>query len=401
MASSASSTPASVVQPFVEALRASLALRSANDFPPGAWRATAAGASGADAFLCHLSHSITAAISSVASYAAAARSLLQSTRDILPSEHDPRCDELEVNIDSAELVKTVALERELCAVDDALGRWRAERAAVAWAASSLGADELWAQRTKLTDLLDSVEAQLLALPTIVVEPPYIGLVVVDSPGLLAGAEALGRVVAPQAVTAADLSLVAAPPRTWPGDVLQVRLALNSKLHASESSEELGVSLRAAASAVHVDAWVDTAEAAPQHLLASVSFDVPARSVVVSFSVPVVAAVGATVRLGPVTLAGQPVAGTLGALMIKVGGLRRAPGALLILLILPLPLTCVFPSCPAPPTSRLSTRPGCNPSSPPVARAAPARGMRSTVARSTASAPTTFTRAATGGRDSSC
>jgi len=161
--------------------------------PPGAWQtaAAAAGVFGADAFLCHLSRSIAGALERLAAFAEVARSRISATRDTAAVEAQLHCDELESSVESATASKRVALERELCAVDAALERLRAERGA----ATSCSETELEAQHAELTARLDAVDAQLLALPTTVVEPPYVG-VVIDEAALLAGAEVFGRVVAP-------------------------------------------------------------------------------------------------------------------------------------------------------------------------------------------------------------
>jgi hypothetical protein len=79
--------------------------------------------------------------------------------------------------------------------------------------------------------LDDAEALLRALPTTVIEPPFVG-VVIDEAALLAGAEVFGRVVVPRAITASDLTLEGATLST-------------------QSAEELEVSLGAAAAATHL------------------------------------------------------------------------------------------------------------------------------------------------------
>ena len=114
------------------------------------------------------------------------------------------CDELESRIEASETSKRVALERELCAVDAVLERVRAERSTAADAVASLCDSELVAQHAELTARLDAADALLLALPTAVVEPPSIRIVA-DEAALLAGAAVFGRVVAPRAITAADLN----------------------------------------------------------------------------------------------------------------------------------------------------------------------------------------------------
>lgn len=334
MATPSTGVPASVTHPSAADIRKSLASRSVDEFPPGAWRTTVAGESGADSFLCNLSRSIAAAIGALAALAENARFRLNSTRTDLHSEYNLRCAALEAEIDAEESTKVSALEREACVVDGVLERWRAERSAVTGAAVSLGDVEIVAQLAELTARLDAADAELLALPTTVVEPPYIGLVVEDSPALHADAGPLWRVVSPLAITAADMSVRVdgAPSCTWPGDVVRLRLELISTHHASQTVEEVEVSLNAAAAETQVEAWVDIAGEAPQPLRATFNIDLRARCVVASFSVPKVVTVDASVRFCRLTLAGQPVRGTLGALLIVVGGLCRiAPAAPLALL----------------------------------------------------------------------
>lgn len=114
--------------------------------------------SGADAHLCHLSRSIAAAVAAVPATAEAARELLRSTRALLHSAVDARCDELEGGIAAAEFSKIAALERELCTVDAALERWRAEQGTAAEAAASLGDAELAEQHAELTARFDAAES---------------------------------------------------------------------------------------------------------------------------------------------------------------------------------------------------------------------------------------------------
>jgi len=68
-----------------------------------------------------------------------------------------------------------ALERELVAVDAALERWRAESRAIRAESSAMSDAELMTEEAALSSRLDDLEAQLRALPTAVVEPPYLGL----------------------------------------------------------------------------------------------------------------------------------------------------------------------------------------------------------------------------------
>lgn len=59
--------------------------------------------------------------------------------------------------------------------------------------------------------LDDMDAQLLALPTDVVEPPVVGLLVDASP-LLLDIAGLGRVIAPLPITSTDLTVEGVPRR---------------------------------------------------------------------------------------------------------------------------------------------------------------------------------------------
>lgn len=197
-------------------IRAILARRCTADWPTGAWRdsAAAVGVSGADSFLCHLSRSIAAALEDLTASAADACVRLQPLRHV-HAEHKATIDELEASVSAAELAKRVALERELCAVDAALELVRAERSVVSEAAASLGNLELVAQHAELTRRLDAADATLLALPTSVAEPAFVGLVIAKS-AISACMAAFGRVVAPLAVSAADLAIAGVPRYTHPG-----------------------------------------------------------------------------------------------------------------------------------------------------------------------------------------
>jgi len=297
-----------------------LLARCGGDSPSGAWQvaAASAGVAGADAYLCHLSKSIAGALEQVAASAEAARARVSAVRDAAAVEAHAHCDELESCVESAEASKRVALERELCAVDAALERLRTERGAASEAVASLSDTELKARHAELSARLDSVDAQLLALPTSVVEPPYVG-VVIDEAALSAGAAVIGRVVAPLAVTAADLSLEVATGYAYPGCTLMLRLMSSTALHASQSDDELEVSLSVAAAATHIEAALEAEGAARQSLKAHFSADAPGRCVTISIGVPQDALVGSSVCFSPLTVFGQPVAGLLGPLVVQVKG----------------------------------------------------------------------------------
>ena len=129
----------SAFPPSPAALRPALAARCGDDSPSGDWQvaAVSAGVAGADAFLCQLSRSIIEALERLAASGEAATVRVRAARDAAAVEAQSHCDELESRVESAEASKRVALERELCAVDAALERLRAERGVVSEAVASL------------------------------------------------------------------------------------------------------------------------------------------------------------------------------------------------------------------------------------------------------------------------
>ena len=304
--------------PSPAAVRPALAARCADDSPPGAWKAAAvsAGVAGADAFLCHLSRSITGALECLAATAEVARARVRAARDVTDVEARSHCDELESLVETAEASKRVALERQLYAIDAALERMRAARGAASEAVASLSDTELEAQQAELADRLDAVDAQLLALPTSVVEPPYVG-VVVDEAALLAGASVFGRVVAPLAITAADLTLERTTSYVYPGCTLMFRLVSYGARYESQSDDELEVSLGAAAAATHIEATLKAEGAPLQALKVHIRADAPGRCVRISIGVAEDAPIGVSVCFSPLTVSGQPVAGLLSPLVIEV------------------------------------------------------------------------------------
>lgn len=311
---------ASASSESVAALRAALAARCGDDSPPGPWRAAAAaaGVSGADAFVCKLSSSIVAALEDLAVSAEVARSQLVAVSVRVEDNMKPYVDELVTRIATIEMSKRVALELELCAVDATLERLQDARGTVADAVASLSDAELEERHSVLAAGLDAADAQLLALPTSVVEPPYVGLVI-DRPKLLAGIAAFGRVVSPRAIAPADLVPDRVPRHTWPSNTLQLRLSVRGALHMSASAEELEISLGSAVAAMHVDVTLESEGAATQPLPVGVVIDW--GKVVISISVPGTAAVGSSVCFGPLTVSGQSVAGLPRTLRVQVGGLR--------------------------------------------------------------------------------
>lgn len=313
--------------PSSKTIRATLTARCINDELPVPWRvaATSAGVSGADAFLCHLSRSIVGALERLAASAEAARLRVIASRDARDVRTMSHCDELESRIESAETSKRVALERELCAVDAVLERLRAVRGTAVEAAASMGDAELETWHTELTARLDVAVAQLLALPTNVVEIPHVG-VVIDEAALLAGAAVFGRVVAPRAITAANLTLLVegtpSSSTVYPGCTLYLRLMIQSELFSMQSAEELEICLVAASAATHVEATLETTSnlksgAPPLPLQAECGVNIPRRCVSISITVPQDAPFGSSVCFGPLNVNGQPVAGLLGPILVKV------------------------------------------------------------------------------------
>lgn len=237
-------------------------------------------------------------------------------RETLHGKHSSICDELEERIGAAEYSKKAALESELCAVDVALERLQADRGVVAESVASLSDADLLAHHGELSARLDAAEAQLLALPTTVVEPPLVEQVV-DWPALLAGAAAFGRVVAPRAITAADLAVEWAACNAYPGGTLRLSLALQGP--HSQSAEELDAALGAAAAATLVEASLEAPSAVPQPLRVDVSADALGRCVAISIGIPASTPTGLSVCFGALTVSGRPVAGLPDALLVKVRG----------------------------------------------------------------------------------
>jgi hypothetical protein len=222
-------------------------------------------------------------------------------------------------VELTEASKRVGLERELCAIDEALERLRAGRDAAAEAVASFSDSEIVARHAELTARLDAADAQLLALPTTVIEPPYVGIVI-DEAALLAGAVVCvdyGRVIAPRAISAADLTFERVPIYANPGCTLRLRLVVQSALFSTQSIEELEVSLGAAAAAIHIEASLEAEGTAPRSLKADVSADIPGHYLNISILVPSDAPDGSSVCIGPLTVSGQPMAGLLGPLVVEV------------------------------------------------------------------------------------
>jgi len=227
--------------------------------------------------------SIASALRTVPESAEAARTQLREMRGTLHAAIDARCDDLEAGLSKAESTKIAALERELVAVDAALERWRSETRVVQEAVASLSDEELMSRHADLASRLDSLEAQLRALPTAPVEPPHVGLTM-DTPALLASIASFGRIIAPLGITAADVTLEGVPSHVRPGQTLQLRLALGAR-HAEQSTEELEVSLGALAAASRCEVALCSGTATSAQIAALLIPSPTTRCVQVSIAVP--------------------------------------------------------------------------------------------------------------------
>lgn len=320
--------------------RAALVARSGDDSLPGPWRpaAEAAGVISADAFLCHLARSIAAALEHLASSAESAHTRLQFVRQSAGLEGKSHCDDLKASIASAECSKRTVLEHQLCEVDTALERLRAVRVASAKAAATLSDSELTAAHTELAAQFDAVDALLIDLPTAVIEIPHVGLVV-DETMLMSGAMGFGRVVAPRAIIASDLTLECTPFYALPGVTQNCRLVLQNMQRISQSEEELAIALSAAATALHIEVTLKAVGSVPQQLQAAVSVDAPGRCIVIAITPPDSVSVGSCVCFDSLALAGKSVLASdlLCVAVVEVGGdwcsVVRLPRS-----------TCRLPSC---------------------------------------------------------
>lgn len=269
------------------ASRSALSFRAGDDSILDQLReaASAAGMSSTDAFLCLHGRSIADALRALSAAAEVARTELHTMRAALISAVNERCDYLARRIDDAESSKVAAFERELCAVDAALEHWRAERRAVAEAAASLDDSELSARHAELTARLNAAEEQIAALPIPVNELPHISLVA-NAPALLADVAVYGQVVAPLVVTANDLSVRDARLTLAPGRSCRFLLQLTSNRHASQSTDELAISLGAAAPSVRASASLVYKDQTSLPLtVTTVSADIAGRCLTVSFDIP--------------------------------------------------------------------------------------------------------------------
>ena len=275
---------------------------------PPFWRhaASALDVTGIDAFLVCLGRSVATALHDTTVSAVAAHTALQSTRAGLHAAIDARFDELAAAIDSLKSGKVAALERELVEIDRVLERWRAESAEACKLIGSLPDSELVTLQRDLSSHIDDMVSQLKALPTVVVEPPFLGFRNLSAP-LLTGIADFGRVVAPLAITAADLTLESVPRIVCPGDTLHLRLSLGAQL-ASESAAELDVSLGMLVGAIRVEATLEGPWVKPQPLQATLAPHVTQRCVYVCIRVPTSFADGTCSLQVTVYVAGQQLAG---------------------------------------------------------------------------------------------
>lgn len=186
--------------------------RCGTDAPEGPWRAAAAvaGVVGPDAFLCHLGRAVHDAHRSLGGQAEAAYAEIRHSRARLLCAVNDRFDALNALVAEAAATKSAALEHELCAVDAALEKVRRARGATTVfleaahkdTAAGLGTERISERTSELAALLDASDAELLALPTAVVELPLICAEVKDAAAQWAkDTENLGCVVAPRSARA--------------------------------------------------------------------------------------------------------------------------------------------------------------------------------------------------------
>ena len=172
--------------------------------------------------------------------------------------------------------------------------------------------------------------QLQALPTAIVEPPVVGLAV-DDTALLAAIAGFGRVAAPLAITAADITLES----VWnsgPSDKsLCLRLSLGDRFK-SQSADELIASLGLAATSISVDASLHRPKAEPLKLRANVTIDSAHRCIHASLPLavaPSLSLLRSSVRIHAIAVAGKPVTG----LPLTVPVYRGLQSPLLIITII--------------------------------------------------------------------
>lgn len=258
---------------------------------------------GVDDALVHLGRNIATALEALAKSAEDARVQLRESRAVLHAAIDARCDELGESINTTEARKSASLERELVAVDAALGSWRADGDVVREAVASLSDTELASQYAALSSRLDDMEAQLQALPTAVVEPPRVGLLI-DAPATHTRIADFGRVLAPLPVTAADLTLEDESSTLREDRSMQLYLLLGAR-HDAQSAEELEVSLGTLVGTTLVEGTLEGAGIKPRSVAWSLVPNAAERCVCISFEVP---PPFSSVHIRRVTVAGLPIAG---------------------------------------------------------------------------------------------
>ena len=270
--------------------------------------ADAAGTTGVHEFVCHLGRSVNDAARTLAEAAETSRGQLRDLRCVLHAAVDARLDELELLVSAAEAKKASALERELVAIDAALDRWQVDSVAVMEAVDALTDRDLEAHYATLSSRLDSMEEQLMALPTAVVEPPVI-LVSADTAPAMAALTGVGRVLAPLAILAADVSFEGPPDGSYvrSGDTLKLRMSLSAR-YAEHSAEELVISLGRLEEGAVIDATLGKTGMMTQTLAATYHVDVALRSLFVHLPIPATALFGDSVLVRIVSVAGLPVAG---------------------------------------------------------------------------------------------
>ena len=298
-----------VEPPGVASLRGGLVSRAARLATSRSWlrEASADVADDTDACLLQLGRSIAAALQMVATIAEDARASLRQARSALHAAVDSRCDELQSSLNAAEAARVAILERELVTVDAALERWRSEGAGMCEAVAALSDAELSSQHDTLTTRLDNMESLLLSLPPVIDEPPVIGLGLQDMAAQLTRIAGFGRVLAPLAISATDLSLEGASSVVRPGGVISLMLTLGER-HAAQCTAELELSLGRLVRQTIVEASLDDVGVALQPLPVTVASDAAHRCLVISMTVPSSASAAASICLNSLTVAGLRVPG---------------------------------------------------------------------------------------------
>ena len=267
---------------------------------------------GIEQFLLNVGRDIIDATILVEESAEEARAQLQGLRLFLHGAVDARCDEIGRDLQNAAAAKATALERELIDVDAVLERWREDSAAVIRAATFLSDADFELQRTSLSSRLDGMEALMQAIPTVVVEPPVVGLVA-DATALLAAIACFGRVLAPIAITATDLSLRRAPNFIQPGELLHLHLSFSAR-HAAQSAEEVAVSLRRLVGMTVVDATLVAPGVEAHPLGIAISYDDVLHALLILLRIPATAAAGDRVVVSTITVAGHAAAAAFSVLV---------------------------------------------------------------------------------------